>query len=177
MIIDNILARHEFADLWSPATVTAYDGSQVVDTESRFCGRIFYTSKYLAGHLLGHVLPLLPPEIITLKDAPSVTSQYPVIRKETWHICRLDNKMHFLEYGPGQYFKPHYDDHFTDKDGAQSFLTLHLEELKGGATRFAVNFEDPHAGKRDQRDMYHEEATVAKRARYTMRTDVMYGRV
>ncbi|KAI1213555.1 uncharacterized protein F4807DRAFT_456901 [Annulohypoxylon truncatum] len=205
MIIDDILTQRECADLiklisppdnaeWPPAVVTAYDGSQILDTESRFCGRIFYTSKALADSLLERVLRLLPPEIITLKDTPDITGQYPVIRKETWRICRLNNKLRFLKYGPRQYFKPHCDGHFTDEDGAQSFLTLHLylnggrdgDKVEGGATRFAVNFEDPQAGKLgvnpkagslvifQQRDMYHEGAMVTKGTKLTMRADVMY---
>ncbi|KAI1439922.1 hypothetical protein F5Y02DRAFT_34570 [Annulohypoxylon stygium] len=209
MVIDEILTRDECADLiklvsphdgaeWPPAAVTTYDGSQILDKESRFCGRIFYTSKELADRLLGRVLPFLPSEIVTLKDAPDITGQYPVIRRETWRICRLNNKLRFLKYGPGQYFKPHCDGHFTDEDGTQSFLTLHLylnggqddeDAVEGGATRFAVDFEDLQAGKLDidpktgslvifqQRDMYHEGAIVTKGTKYTMRTDVMYEKI
>ncbi|KAI1457814.1 hypothetical protein F4805DRAFT_474905 [Annulohypoxylon moriforme] len=208
MIIDNILTRDECAELlklvnppgneeWPPAAVTAFDGTQILDTSSRFCGRIFYTSKVIGSRLLERVLPFLPPEVVTLKDAPDITGQYPVIRKETWRICRLNEKLRFLKYGPRQYFKPHCDGHFTDEDGAQSFLTLHLylngggdqDMVEGGATRFAVDFEDPEAGKLDvnpkagslvifqQRDMYHEGATVTKGTKYTMRADVMYEKI
>ncbi|KAI2465545.1 hypothetical protein F4781DRAFT_21522 [Annulohypoxylon bovei var. microspora] len=209
MTIDNILTQNECTDLlklvtppggaeWPPASVTAYNGSQILDPKNRLCGRIFYTSKVLADRLLERVLPLIPPEVITLKDAPDITGQSPIIRKETWRICRLNNKLRFLKYGAGQYFKPHCDGHFTDEDGAQSFLTLHLylngggddeDVVEGGATRFAVDFEDPQAGRLDvdpkaaslvifqQRDMYHEGATVTKGTKYTMRADVMYEKV
>ncbi|KAI0882072.1 uncharacterized protein GGS22DRAFT_181427 [Annulohypoxylon maeteangense] len=186
MIIDNICTQDECANLlklvspadgaeWPPAAVTAYDGSQVVDTKSRFCGRIFYTSKVLADRLLERVLPFIPPEIVTLENAPDITGQFPIIRNESWRICRLNNKLRFL-----------------------NFLTLHLylnggadddNVVEGGATRFGVDFEDPQAGKLDidpkggslvlfqQRDMYHEGATVMKGTKYTMRSDVMYEKI
>ncbi|KAI0379656.1 hypothetical protein F5Y04DRAFT_290246 [Hypomontagnella monticulosa] len=209
MTIDNVLTRAECINLlelisppnnaaWPPATVTAYNGTQITDLKSRFCDRIFYTSQTIAGRLLERILPLIPPEVVTLKDAPDITGQFPVIRKETWRICRLRDELRFLKYRPGQYFRPHCDGQFEDKDGAKSFLTLHLylnggegdeEEVEGGATRFAVDFEDPQAGKLDvnpkagslvvfqQRDMYHEGAEVTKGIKYTMRADVMYERV
>lgn len=73
-------------------------------------------------------------------------------------------------------------------------MTVHLylngaEDVEGGATRFAVNFEDPREGKLDinptagslvifrQRDMYHEGVIVTKGTKYTMRTDVMYEKI
>ncbi|KAI6087392.1 oxidoreductase domain-containing protein [Hypoxylon rubiginosum] len=202
MTIDNVLTKKECEDLlrlvslsgntWPPATVTTYDGSYKLDLESRFCDRIFYTSQSLADRLLARILPLIPPKIITLKDAPDITGQFPVIRNETWRISRLRDELRFLKYGPGQYFRPHCDGHFADKKGEQSYLTLHLylnDAVEGGATRFAVDFEDPQAGKLDvnpkagslvifqQRDMYHEGVEVTKGTKYTMRTDVMYQKV
>ncbi|OTA60669.1 hypothetical protein K449DRAFT_383410 [Hypoxylon sp. EC38] len=209
MTIYNVLTPKECADLlafisppnngsWPVATVTAYNGSQLLDHRSRLCERIFYTSKTIADQLLERVLPHIPPEIVTLKNAPDITGQYPVIRKETWRICRLRDELRFLKYGPGQYFKPHCDGHFVDKDGAESFLTLHLylnggrgndDAVEGGATRFAVDFEDFQAERLDinpkagslvifqQRDMYHEGVEVTKGTKYTMRTDVMYKKI
>ncbi|KAI1384826.1 uncharacterized protein F4822DRAFT_433365 [Hypoxylon trugodes] len=209
MVIDNVLTRKECDDLlglispsnnvaWPSATVTAYNGSQILDLKSRFCDRIFYTSQVLADHILERILPLLPPGIVTLKDAPDITGQNPVIRKETWRICRLRDELRFLKYGPGHYFKPHCDGQFEDKDGAKSFLTVHLYlnggsdgdgTVEGGAMRFAVDFEDPQAGKLNinpkagslvvfqQRDMYHEGVEVTKGTKYTMRTDIMYKKI
>ncbi|KAI1803047.1 oxidoreductase domain-containing protein [Daldinia bambusicola] len=205
MTIKDVLTLDECVDLlklisppdnaaWPAATVTRYDGSHMLDLKSRFCDRIFYTSQTLADRLLERILPHIPPEIVTLKDAPDITGQFPIIRNETWRISRLRDELRFLKYGPGQYFKPHADGQFVDKDGAKSYLTLHLylngsEDVEGGATRFAVDFEDPQEGKLDispdagslvifqQRDMYHEGATVTRGTKYTMRTDVMYKKV
>ncbi|KAI1394695.1 hypothetical protein F4819DRAFT_480848 [Hypoxylon fuscum] len=210
MTIDNVLTQEECTDLlrlvsppdnaaWPAVTVTAYDGSYKLDLKSRFCDRMFYTSQALADRLLARILPFLPPEIVTLKDTPDITGQLPVIRKETWRISRLRDELRFLKYGPGQYFKPHCDGHFVDEDkGEKSYLTVHLYlnggrsddgAVEGGATRFAVDFEDPEEGRLDvnpkagslvifqQRDMYHEGTEVTKGTKYTMRTDVVYKKV
>ncbi|KAI1476871.1 oxidoreductase domain-containing protein [Daldinia eschscholtzii] len=202
MIIKDALTPNECRDLlklisppddaaWPAATLTRYDGTQLLDLKSRFCDRIFYTSQTLADRLLERILPHIPPEVVTLKDAPDITGQFPIIRNETWRIARLRHELRFLRYGPGQYFRPHCDDHFVDKDGTKSYLTLHLylnggEDVQGGATRFAVDFEDPREGKLDinpaagslvifqQRDMYHEGVEVDRGTKYTMRTDIMY---
>ncbi|KAI1085536.1 hypothetical protein F5B20DRAFT_518760 [Whalleya microplaca] len=209
MVIEDILTRKECADLlalvqppdngpWPVATVTAYNGTRILYKSSRHCGRIIHPSQFLADRLLERILPHLPPEIVTLSNAPDITGQNPVIRKETWRIARLNDDLRFLKYEPGDYFRPHCDGHSVAKDGAEkSFLTVHLylngggddDIVEGGATRFAVDFEDPDAGKLDvnpkagslvifqQRDMYHEEVEVSKGTKYTVRTDVMYQKV
>ncbi|KAI1100054.1 hypothetical protein F4804DRAFT_345025 [Jackrogersella minutella] len=182
MTIEDVLTQRKCADLlklvsppngtaWPPATVTVYNGSQILDSKSRFSDRIFYTS-------------LIPPEIITLKNAPAITGQFPII-----------HELRFLKYGPGQYFRPHCDGHFVDEDGAESFLTVHLylnggnDVVEGGATRFAVDFNNPDARTLDinpkagslvifqQKDMNHEGVEVMRGTKYTMRTDVMYKKV
>ncbi|KAI1410077.1 hypothetical protein F5Y13DRAFT_202478 [Hypoxylon sp. FL1857] len=207
MTIDNVLTKKECSDLltfidpvgtgaWPVAMVTAYNGTQILDPASRFCERIFYTSQAIANRLLERILPHIPPEVVTLKNAADITGQFPVTRKETWRLCRLRDESRFLKYGPGHYFKPHCDGHFVDKCGAESFLTLHLylngdddDPVEGGATKFAADFEDPRAGKFDinpkpgslvifqRRDMYHEGVEVKAGTKYTMRTDVMYKKV
>ncbi|KAI5918880.1 hypothetical protein F4810DRAFT_715110 [Camillea tinctor] len=112
---------------WLSAVITAYDGSHRVDNSSRNCGRVIYHSQHLADRLLERILPHLPPGVITLDNAPDVTGQFPVVRKEKWKISRLAENLRFLKYGPGNYFRPHADDHFiNDKAGEKSYLTMHL---------------------------------------------------
>ncbi|KAI0593017.1 oxidoreductase domain-containing protein [Biscogniauxia sp. FL1348] len=210
-LIENILTPNECNKLlslvqpadnasWPPAVITAYDGSQRVDQSSRNCGRIIYDSQPLADRLLERILPHLPPGIITLDNAPDVTGQDPVLRKEKWAITSLAENLRFLKYGPGNYFRPHADGHFIDdKAGEKSYLAMHLylngggedeaSQVEGGATRFAVDFEDPHAPKLDvnpeagslvvfqQRDLYHEGCEVTKGIKYTVRSDIIYNKV
>ncbi|RYP13175.1 hypothetical protein DL765_007002 [Monosporascus sp. GIB2] len=209
MVINDILTPEECAELislvlpahnapWPPATMTAYNGSQIRDPSSWHCGRIIYNSKAVADRLLDRILAHLPPEVVTLDNVPDVTGQMPVIRKEKWKISRLNEALKFLKYEPGNYFRPHCDAHYEDKEtGEKSFLTAHFylkggngeNSVEGGSTRFAVYFADPNAGKVDvnpkagsvlifqQRDMYHEGAGVNKGVKYTMRADVMYKKI
>lgn len=210
MVIDGLFTPSECESLlsaaqpvadepWPPATVTAYNGNQFVDLASRDCGRIIHHSKPLADALLGRILPHLPPAVATLSDTPDITGQSAVVNGETWRIARLDSALRFLRYEAGQYFSPHCDGHYVGRDGSEkSFLTVHLylngggqgdEEIKGGATRFGIDFENPKEDKLDvnpkigsvlifqQRDMYHEGVEVRKGIKYTLRTDVIYEKV
>ncbi|KAI0006477.1 hypothetical protein F4779DRAFT_629824 [Xylariaceae sp. FL0662B] len=187
MVIDDVLTRKECEDLLA----------LILDKGSRHCGRIIHTSQFLADRLLERILPHLPPQIVTLSNAPDITGQMPVIRKETWKIARLNDGLRFLKYKTGDYFRPHCDGHSSANDGAEkSFLTVHIylngggdgDIVEGGATRFATDFEGTNEGKLDinpkagslvifqQRDMHHEGADVSRGTKYTLRTDVMYRR-
>ncbi|KAK7750960.1 hypothetical protein SLS62_007093 [Diatrype stigma] len=210
MVIDNVLTPEECTELislvrpaegapWPAATVTAYNGDQIQSPDTRHCGRIIYKSRTIGDRLLARILPHLPPHVVTLDNAPDITGQMPIIRKEKWRVSRFNEDLKFLQYEPGDFFRPHCDAHCTDKDtGETSYLTAHFylnggngkeNHIEGGATRFAVDFDDPSEGKLDvdpkagsvlifqQRDMYHEGADVTKGTKYTMRADVMYKKV
>lgn len=212
MVIDDLFTPDECAALlsvvqpagddkpWPPATVTAYNGTQFLDLASRDCGRIIHNSQTLADALLARIRPHIPPVVASLSNVPEITGQVAAVNGETWAIARLDSALRFLRYEPGQYFAPHCDGHYVDKDGRaeKSFLTVHLylnggaqgdEEIKGGATRFGVDFENPKEDKIDvdpkqgsvlifqQRDMYHEGVEVRQGTKYTLRTDVIYEKV
>ncbi|CAJ2506507.1 Uu.00g006370.m01.CDS01 [Anthostomella pinea] len=209
MVIEDLFTPEECSKLlalvrkpdnapWPPAVVTAFDGSQHVDVSSRHCGRIIYYSTRLAEKLLQRVVPHLPPEIVTLENHPDVTGQYPVLRGETWTISRFTEDIKFLKYEPGNYFRAHADGRCVDVDTFEkSYLTVHIylgggdedDGVEGGATRFAVDFQDPKAGKVDvnpktgsavvfqQRDLYHSGEEVTKGTKYTLRTDVMYKKI
>jgi hypothetical protein len=177
---------------WPPATVTAYDGTQVLSPESRHCGRIIHNSPVLAQALLERILPFLPEDIVTLCDKPDVTGAEAAYKKQTWKIGRCNEALKFLKYEEGDFFSPHCDGQFVAKDGMKSYLTAHFYlngnegEVEGGATRFCADIGDGRAGKVDvnprtgsvlvfqQRDMYHEGCEVTKGTKYTLRTDVLY---
>lgn len=61
----------------------------------------------------------------------------PVIRRERWEISRLNEALKFLKYEAGDYFRPHSDAHYVDKEtGETSYLTAHFY-LNGGSDREA----------------------------------------
>ena len=210
MVIDDILTPEECAHLlslvqpaddapWPPATVTAYNGSQMLVPDSRHCGRIIFNSATVAARLLDRIRPHIPPDVAVLDNVPDITGQMPVIRKEKWEVSRLNEALKFLRYEAGDYFRPHSDAHYVDREtGETSYLTAHFYlnggdtgdmGVEGGATRFAVKYDDADQRKVDvdpktgsvlifqQRDLYHEGADVIKGTKYTMRADVMYKKV
>lgn len=66
MVIDDVLTCDECAQLlslvqppegapWPPATVTTYDGRQLLVPDSRHCGRIVFSSETVATRLLDRI--------------------------------------------------------------------------------------------------------------------------
>ena len=99
----------------------------------------------------------------------------------------LNERLRFLKYSPGQYFKPHFDGSYRRPDGSeQSFVTVQLylnQGMTGGDTTFLSNTraEDnvgvaPRTGRVlvFQHDLLHEGSTLLEGVKYAMRTDVMY---
>lgn len=105
------------------------------------------------------------PEVDLLKNMPHVTGFGPTKRKEVLHMTRLNERMRFLKYTSGQYFRrrlaanlnilkaktnsvAHCDGVYVTPDGSErSQYTLHLylndsddatsgAQMEGGATRF-----------------------------------------
>lgn len=142
-IIHNLLTAEECAILlqaaetttdkkWEQAMVNMGGGRQALSIDTRNCGRIIWDDKNLAQALLDRIRPHIPADIITLKDKPHITGKGPVKRQETWQISRLNERLRFLKYKPGNYFRPHVDGSYITPDGDEmSFLTIHLY-LNGG---------------------------------------------
>merc|ERR1711874_366955 len=110
---------------------------------------------------------------------------------ETWNshpVVGLNERLRFLKYSPGEYFKPHFDGSYERPDGKQiSFITIQLylnEGFKGGNTTFMSSKDGtgkdlgvvPKIGRIlvFQHDILHEGSVLVRGTKYTMRTDVMY---
>jgi len=124
---------------WEQAMINIGNGRQMLATDTRNCGRIIWDDRAIAGQLLDRILPFLPPEIVTLKQNPLITGHGPSKRKETWRISRLNERLRFLKYTCGMYFREHCDGSYITPDGKEvSFMTVHLY-LNGDGD----NKEDP----------------------------------
>ncbi|WAQ99481.1 hypothetical protein MAR_023854 [Mya arenaria] len=91
-------------------------------------------------------------------------------------VLGLNERLRFLKYKPGEYFKPHQDGSYFRENGEKSF------GFQGGSTTF-MNFNlknpvevVPKTGSIlvFQHDIMHEGSLLKKGKKYTMRTDVMY---
>jgi hypothetical protein len=164
IVIDNLFSEKDCKRLldaaqkssqWETALVNAGGGRQVHDSFYRKSGRIMYDDQSLADWILLHIRPYLQDiETIPLSNShkrylstPGKTS--PPMQAE---MSRLNERLRFLQYGPGQYFKPHYDGvYVTPSHEEVSYYTLHMylngdaQTLKGGATRFWTS-KNPNRG-------------------------------
>lgn len=125
---------------------------------------------------------------------------------ELTYIVRLNERLRFLKYGPGQYFEPHCDANYSTYSGTEgipaselsklqpeekSLITFHLyltdvEEGAGGATTIhSWNLKeslDIHSKQGrvmifQQRDLLHSGQKLTSGVKYTLRSDLMYTRV
>ena len=100
-------------------------------------------------------------------------------------VVGLNERLRFLRYDPGEYFKPHRDGSFVRADNSEkSLITIQLylsEGFEGGETTFfgpnnekvsvvpktgmVLVFEHP---------LLHEGSLLKSGRKYSMRTDVMY---
>lgn len=181
-------------------------GRQEMITDIRLCGRILWDTPEIVDVLLERIRPHLPDNIVSLQNSAWITGIGPVKRKETWKMTRLNERLRFLRYTKGMYFRIHGDGNYVTPDGSEiSFLTVHfylngsapqdaadeknLEDvekpLKGGATRFfghKLNEYDvsPETGAClvfQHRGLLHSGEEVDQGTKYTIRTDLMYRKV
>lgn len=114
-------------------------------------------------------------------------------------LSRLNERLRFLKYGPGQFFQQHRDGCYYTPDKAEvSYYTLQLylngdaENLTGGATRFHHPSRRRQAGERDyidveprtgralifeQASLLHSGEEVTEGMKLTIRTDFLYKRI
>jgi hypothetical protein len=119
VILDNVLTPTECEQLrfaaegstkngWERAMVNLGGGKQRLMEDSRNCGRIIYDSPEMVEKIwkrIGH-LPVVQ-EIVRLEKVPRIFGNGPVMRKEVWKFSRPNERMRFLKYQGGEYFRPH----------------------------------------------------------------------
>lgn len=102
----------------------------------------------------------------------------------------VNERLSFLRYQPGNFFRPHHDGQLQLRDGRQSRVTLQIylndEGLEGGATRIwghgseqTRKFIDiePKLGRVlifQQRGLLHSGQEITKGVKYAMRSDFMF---
>lgn len=177
VVLDNVLTPAECRAMiqaaeataptkgWERAMINIGGGEQMLITESRNCGRIIWDNQDLVDRVwkrIEHVPEVA--EIARLHKVPRIFGNGPMKRNEVWKFTRPNERMRFLKYVGGEYFRPHCDGSFETADRKErSYFTLHLylngedgmpattpgeaqgktERLVGGATTFhALNMED-----------------------------------
>ncbi|CAE6464409.1 unnamed protein product [Rhizoctonia solani] len=152
MVIDNLftpedcaryIAMVESEKEWEVAGVgVVAANTQAVDASYRHSGRILYDNEELASEIFEKLRPYLK-DIEYMDHSPLHRNTYKHVTNVPARWVGLNKRLRFLKYGPGQFFRRHYDGTYSTPDRKQiSYHTLQLylngstEGLKGGATRF-----------------------------------------
>ncbi|CAE6439632.1 hypothetical protein RSOLAG22IIIB_04431 [Rhizoctonia solani] len=164
IVIDNLftpedcaryLAQVESEKEWEQAAINIAANAQVVDTSYRNSSRILYDNEEMAGEMFEKLKPYLK-DIEYMDSSPlhKGSRKQPTNPPARW--VALNERLRFLKYGPGQFFRKHCDGIYATPDEKQiSYYTLQLylngsaNELKGGGTRFwkAGNVDGPEKRK------------------------------
>lgn len=107
---------------WERAMINIGNGHQMLATDTRNCGRIIYDTPDLADRILARIRPFLEEYgLDRLENKPRITRG----RRETFQLARLNERLRFLKYEGGEYFRPHWDGLYVTPDGKEmSFYTI-----------------------------------------------------
>ncbi|CRG89976.1 hypothetical protein PISL3812_07016 [Talaromyces islandicus] len=111
---------------WERAMINIGGGRQALATDVRNCGRIILDSPDIAGRLLARLNPFFRRwEMDRLEDRLPVTGL--AGRETIYYLTRLNERLRFLKYVGGEYFRPHWDANYNTPDGNEiSLFTIHL---------------------------------------------------
>jgi hypothetical protein len=199
-----LLAAAESKSEWVPAKLNAGGDKEYSDTSYRNSARILHDDDELAQWILEKLEPYLS-EIEFIEGAnrhAMIKGRRGIRVKTSARLLRLNERLRFLRYGPGEFFKPHTDGSYVTPDKKQvSYYTLQVylngdkESLKGGATRFwprgyniwssstkakkSIHYVDieSRTGRVlifEHEGLMHSGEEVIKGVKYSLRTDLMY---
>lgn len=185
-LLHNFLSDQECDELvaltermgYNPAKVTTYGGKMVSLDTVRKGSRLIWDTQQ----------SWLEPLWERLKH------HLPDLGNSSFRPSELNNRLRFLKYEPGDYFRPHYDGAYCAGPEKRSFMTFiaYLNDVKeGGQTNFfkrsterkpavsvaprrgnAIVFFHDH-----ELSPLHEGADIPIGVKYAVRTDVMYNKV
>lgn len=89
---------------WEQAMINVGNGEQMLMTDARDCGRIILDDRDMAAKIWSRCKDHMG-DIESLHNMPKVTGLRPFKRDETWRFTRPNERMRFLKYGKGQYFR------------------------------------------------------------------------
>ena len=92
---------------WEAALINTSHGQQKLAPEVRNCGRILRDDPELAAKLFARIAPLLRREAV---DVVSPHGRWQGMKSAwlgdtPWRLTRLNERLRFLKYGPGEYFR------------------------------------------------------------------------
>lgn len=115
VVIDNVLSPEACQQLleaaektsngeWERAMVNIGGGHQTMITDIRSCGRIIWDAREVVARIWNRIAHLVP-EMAIVQIMRFVTGPGPAKRGEVWKLTRLNERMRFLKYEGGEYFR------------------------------------------------------------------------
>ncbi|KAJ7151218.1 hypothetical protein C8R46DRAFT_495306 [Mycena filopes] len=191
------LAEAEASSPWEVAQVNMGPNSAYTDPTYRNGQRIIYDSFDLSAKIFEKVRPLLK-DIEEFEESTYLKGGVKAVQK--WRMVRLNERLRFLRYPRGGFFRRHCDGaYFDDKTRQRTFYTLQFYlpsdasgskqsfvPAQGGTTRFlsrsSKNYADVEAipGRVlvfQHADLLHTGEEVTGGVKCTVRSDILYERV
>ncbi|KAK4229676.1 hypothetical protein QBC38DRAFT_471922 [Podospora fimiseda] len=200
--LDNPTMRGEDGSAWMPALVNIGAGFEVLSPDYRRSDRIVWDTKEIVERLWKRIETVEEVK----KDLEKVRGGMILGRRDKeagreWEMVRVNERLRFLRYGVGDFFKPHCDAPFCEKDyldpegPVKTLFTVHLylndskaevgdeAELVGGATTIFSNDEkrrldvNPKAGRVlifQHNGVLHSGDDVKQGVKFSVRTDIIY---
>jgi len=112
-IIDDALTSSECATLlsaaeasnpWQRGMIQVGNGRQRQEDDQRKCGRLIWDSSDVSQRIWDRV-KVYVPEIATLDGHSDLTAGGAVMKGQVWETTRLNERMRFLRYEGGEYFR------------------------------------------------------------------------
>lgn len=199
-----LLEAAESKSEWVPAKLNGGGNLEYSDTSYRNSGRIMHDDEPLAEWIFEKLRPYLGGiEFIADAKRHNHLRAPSAQTTEGAQLLRLNERLRFLRYGPGEFFKPHADGSYVTPDRKQvSYYTLQIylngdkDSLKGGATRFWPTYYSMYSASKsnakkeihyvdvesrmgrvlifEHEGLLHSGEEVKEGVKYSMRTDFMY---
>ncbi|KAJ7152642.1 hypothetical protein C8R43DRAFT_886222, partial [Mycena crocata] len=155
VVLDSLFSKTELsavlaqAEASSPYEVAQINGGsyQFTDTSYRNSQRIIYDSFELSAKIFERVRPHLK-DIEVIKETV-YDDESDGLALQEWRMARLNERLRFLRYSVGGFFKPHIDGCYEAPNGQRTFYTLQFYlpsdpsgsdesflSAEGGTTRF-----------------------------------------
>lgn len=193
-VLDNVFTPAECKNLislaesdagWEQAAIATSHGD-VIDQNYRNSGRIIRFDHDTASQIYQRLLPFVQ-ELVEIRAGQKWAGIVNNRPSAVWRMVGVNERLSFLRYQPGDFFKPHNDGQLRLRDGRHSKVTLQIylndEGLEGGATRiWGYDFErfidiEPKMGRVlifQQRGLRHSGQEITKGVKYAMRRDFMF---
>ncbi|KAJ5175448.1 uncharacterized protein N7482_001325 [Penicillium canariense] len=112
---------------WKRALVNAGAGKEVM-SDMRRSARYIWDTPEIATRLHARLAPFMASfGIDRIAAQPLITGLGPAKRGEVFVLSRLNERIRFLRYEGGDYFRPHWDGCYVTPDGGErSLFTVHL---------------------------------------------------